>query len=133
MTQQASSAVTKNDGARQAAIAQGARRVIEPDVDVYENTDELLVVGDLPGASSETVEVRVENDTLTLEAKHAFGVDTAPALAREYEEVDYARSFRIPAGIDTSAVRAEARNGVVLVHLPKAAAAKPRKVEVRRA
>ena len=122
--------VTKN-GAAQAAAPQRARRIVAPDVDVYENADELLVVGDIPGASTETVDVRVENDTLTIEAKHAAPVDVAPALAREYEEVDYARSFRIPAGIDTANVRAEAKNGSVYVHLPKAAAAKPRKVAVR--
>jgi HSP20 family molecular chaperone IbpA len=132
MSQQETAAVFKNNGnAAQPARPQRARRVVAPDVDVYENAEELLVVGDLPGASTETVEVRVENDTLTLAAKHAYAADGGPALAREYEEVDYERSFRIPAGIDTGAVRAEAKNGAVLVHLPKAAAAKPRKIAVR--
>jgi HSP20 family protein len=130
MSQVDTQAVTKN-GARPGVAPPRARRVVNPDVDVYENADELLVVGDLPGASSDTVEIRVENDTLTLEAKHAAPVDVLPALAREYEEFDYARSFRIPAGIDTTAVHAEAKNGAVVVHLPKAAAAKPRKIAVK--
>src|SRR5258708_38701364 len=126
MSQTADETIAKTNGNKSART----RRVVQPEVDVYENADELLVVGDLPGASAETVEIRVENDTLTLEARHPAPPDGAPALAREYEEVDYARSFRIPAGIDTPNVRAEAKNGAVLVHLPKAAAAKPRKVAV---
>ncbi len=106
------------------------RRAVEPPVDVLENPDNVLVVADVPGASSETIELRIENDTLTLEAKRpAANQDTA--LAREYEDVDYARSFRIPAGIDTANITAEAKNGTVVVRLPKAAAAKTRKIEVR--
>jgi HSP20 family molecular chaperone IbpA len=132
MNQTESNAVTKSNG-HPAGVAQRPRRVVAPDVDVYESADELLVVGDLPGVSGENIEVRVENDTLTLEGKHASPLGTAPAVAREYEEVDYARSFRIPAGIDAAAVRAEAKNGAVLVHLPKAAGAKPRKIAVRAA
>jgi HSP20 family protein len=109
-----------------------ARRVVEPPVDVLESADNVLVIADIPGASIETVDIRVENDTLTLEAKRpSASQDAAPALAREYEEVDFARSFRIPAGIDTANITAEAKNGTVVVRLPKAAAAKTRKVDVR--
>jgi HSP20 family molecular chaperone IbpA len=97
-----------------------------------ESADNVLVVADIPGASIETVEVRVENDTLTLEAKRpSVSQDGAPALTREYEEVDFVRSFRIPAGIDTANITAEAKNGTVIVRLPKAAAAKTRKIDVR--
>jgi HSP20 family protein len=126
-----SSSVVANGTSNHAVEKQRRRRQASPEVDVYESAEELLVVGDLPGASSETIDVRVENDTLTLEARHASPVDGAPALAREYEEVDYVRSFRIPAGIDTGAVHAETKNGTVVVHLPKAATAKVRKVAVR--
>lgn len=109
-----------------------ARRAVEPPVDILESADNVLLVADVPGASVETVDVRVENDTLTLEAKRpSASQDAAPALTREYEEVDFARSFRIPAGIDTANITAEAKNGTVVVRLPKAAAAKTRKVDVR--
>jgi HSP20 family protein len=105
---------------------------LEPPVDVLESADNVLVVADIPGASAETIDVRVENDTLTLQAKRpANAQDSGPALAREYEEVDFARSFRIPAGIDTANITAEAKNGTVVVRLPKAAAAKTRKIDVR--
>ena len=107
-------------------------RSVAPLVDVFENADEVLVVADVPGVGVDAVDVRVENGTLTLEAKHP-GRETrsAPALAREYEELDRARSFRIPDGIDTSRITAEAKNGTLVVHLPKVAAVKPRKIEIR--
>jgi HSP20 family molecular chaperone IbpA len=104
--------------------------VAAPDVDVFENADEVLVVADIPGVPGEAVDIRVENDTLTIEARQGAPGE-APALAREYEPVDYARAFRIPAGIDGTGVRAEAKGGTVVVHLPKAAASKPRKIAVQ--
>jgi HSP20 family protein len=107
-------------------------RSVAPLVDVFENADEVLVVADVPGVAVDAVELRVENGVLTLEAKHP-GRDSrgTPALAREYEELDRARSFRIPDGIDTARISAQAKNGTLVVHLPKVAAVKPRKIDVR--
>jgi HSP20 family protein len=105
------------------------QRAVAPPVDVYENSDEVLLVADVPGVSGELVDVRVENGTLTLQARRPEEND-GTALAREYDVVDYARTFRIPAGIDTASISAEAKNGTLLVRLPKIAAVKPRKIAV---
>ncbi len=104
---------------------------VAPPVDVFENADELLIVADVPGVRADGIDLRFENDTLTLEAKRQPGGDESPALAREYDEVDFATRFRIPAGIDTAAITAETMNGTLVVRLPKAAAAKARKITVR--
>ncbi len=109
---------------------QSVQRAITPPVDVFENADEVLVVADVPGAASEHIDVRVENGILTLEARRAEE-GAAPAVAREYDAADYARTFRIPAGVDAANISAEAKNGTVLVRLPKIAAVKPRKIPVR--
>src|SRR5262249_44909268 len=107
------------------------RRSVYPPVDVFENADELLLIADIPGVTAAGIDVRVENDVLTLEAKRATPKDEPPALAREYEEVDFATRVRIPGGIDTANIAAEAKNGTLVVRLPKAAAAKARKIDVR--
>jgi len=107
-----------------------ARRAVAPPIDVFENPDELLVVADVPGVSGDGIDLRVENGILRLQAKRAAGSDASPALAREYEEVDYVTTFRIPAGIDAAAISAQTKNGTLHVHLPKAQASKPRKIEV---
>jgi len=107
------------------------RRAVAPPVDVFENADELLIVADVPGVSNDGIDLRVENDTLTLEARRAAVEKAPPALLREYDETDFSATFRIPAGIDTGAISAETRKGTLVVRLPKAAAAKSRTIVVR--
>jgi len=118
----------QNNGATQ--TKQYVQRAVAPPVDVFENADEVLLVADVPGVSNDQIDVRVENGTLTLQARRS-AENGGTALAREYEVVDFARTFRIPAGIDVANISAEAKNGTVLVRLPKVAAVKPRKVAVR--
>jgi len=95
-------------------------RTISPPVDVFENADEVLVVADVPGVRAQDVDVRVENGTLTLEAKRSSEPETT-----------FARSFRIPTGVDGANISAEAKNGTLLVRLPKVAAVKPRRITVQ--
>ncbi len=97
-------------------------RAITPPVDVFENADELLLVADVPGVPGSGIDVRVENGTLTLEAKRSAD-----------PEVEFARSFRIPPGVDVAGINAEVKNGTVVVRLPKVAAARARKIAVRSA
>ncbi len=92
--------------------AAGAAREATPLVDIFENDDEWIVVADVPGTSPEGVEVNVENSRLHLRAG------------------DYRRTFRVPGKVDSDKVTAEAKLGMVTVHLPKSDAAKPRKVPV---
>jgi HSP20 family protein len=107
------------------------RRAVSPPVDVFESAEDLLIIADVPGVPNGGIDLRVESGTLMLQAKHAARKDEHPALAREYDETtDFAATFRIPAGIDTTAISAEAKNGTLVVRLPKAAAAKPRKIAV---
>src|SRR5579859_4907093 len=87
-----------------------ARPRIAPPVDIFENADELLIVADVPGVASDAIELRIENGTLSLEARRAQGKEESPALAREYDEVDFAVTFRIPAWVDGAAVAAETKN-----------------------
>jgi HSP20 family molecular chaperone IbpA len=107
------------------------RRAIAPPVDVFENVDEVLLVADVPGVPSDGVDLRVDSGALTLAAKRPAPKENYPALAREFDEVDFAMTFRVPAGIDAAAISAETKNGTLVVRLPKAAAAKPRKIAVK--
>jgi HSP20 family protein len=110
------------------------RRLVAPAVDVFENDDELLIVADVPGTPGDGIDLRVENGTLRLEARRPAErteLEASPALVREYEEVDYVTTFRIPAAIDAAGIDAQTKNGTLFVKLPKAAAAKSRKIAVR--
>jgi HSP20 family molecular chaperone IbpA len=110
-------------------VAPRAHRAVAPAVDVFESADEILVIADVPGAPGDAIDVRVENDTLTIGTRRPAASDSR-ALAREYEEFDFTRTFRLPRGIDGVNVRAESKDGTLIIRLPKAAAAKPRKVPV---
>jgi HSP20 family molecular chaperone IbpA len=120
-------AMRENNGANGAVYG---RRAVAPPVDVFESADDLLIIADIAGVPSGGIDLRVENGTITLNAKHAPAKDELPALAREYDEVDFATTFRIPAGIETGAISAETKNGTLVVRLPKATTAKPRKIAV---
>jgi HSP20 family protein len=105
-------------------------RSVAPPVDVFESGNEILIVADIPGVPNDAVDIRVDHDTLTLEAKRRPD-HASPALAREYSERTFARAFRIPAGIDTANIQAEAKQGTLVVRLPKAAASKSRRIAVK--
>jgi len=106
--------------------------VYRPNVDLYENDRELLLVADLPGARAETIDVRYEDGTLTLSA-HVEPPDpsTRRYLLREYGVGDYQRSFRVDERIDATRIEGQYAEGVLTLRLPKVEAARPTQVPIR--
>lgn len=105
-------------------------RAVRPRVDVYENADEYLVLADLPGVKKEDVDVRFEAGELHVAAERGHVAAGAP-LAEEYRAAPFARAFAMPDGIDADKIDATLEKGVLRVRLPKLAAKRPRKIEVR--
>jgi HSP20 family molecular chaperone IbpA len=101
-----------------------------PRVDIYETDKELTLYADLPGVRSDDVELRYENGELMLHGRVQPRERQANVLLAEYEEGDFYRVFQISETIDPSAITAEFKNGVLLVHLPKAEQARPRQIKV---
>jgi HSP20 family molecular chaperone IbpA len=97
------------------------RRAVTPAVDLFESAEELVLVADVPGVRREAVQVRFERDQLTLEARRE---PEAP------DGFDYVRSFLLPGGIDPERIRAELRDGVLTVHLPRLDRLRPRTIGV---
>jgi HSP20 family molecular chaperone IbpA len=107
--------------------------VYTPPLDIHETPEGLVLEADLPGVAPEHLEVRVEQNVLTIYGKVAW--TQLPEGARLiYEEVrpgDYYRSFILSDEVDTDRIAADFSNGVLRLTLPKAAKARPRKIEVR--
>ena len=102
---------------------------MSPPVDIYENDDALVVVADLPGVDKNGVEVRVEDDVLTIRGMVAY--NPPPNLLRaEFGLVNFYRQFQLTDEVDQGKISAESKNGVLTVRLPKAEKAKPRQVKV---
>jgi HSP20 family protein len=103
-----------------------------PAVDIVETENELVVKADLPDLKLEDIDVRVENQTLTIKGERRFEEDAAE---KGYHRIErsyggFMRSFAVPNSVDTEKVSADYRNGVLTIKLPKKEAAKPRQVKV---
>jgi HSP20 family molecular chaperone IbpA len=110
---------------------QGVERpTLRPRVDVYENDAEYLVLADLPGVAGDAIDVRFEAGELHIEASRTLDAPGTP-LVEEYRGATFARTFAMPDGIDSEAIEAKLANGVLEVKLPKTAAKRPRRIEVR--
>jgi HSP20 family protein len=106
-----------------------------PVVDVREATDELVLQAELPGLRSEDVSVGVENGVLTISGEKKQQTEEGQE-GSDYHLVErrygrFERSFTLPRSVDAQKVQAEFANGVLTVTLPKAEAAKPRRIEVQ--
>jgi HSP20 family protein len=107
-------------------------RAFLPTTDIYETEDALTVVLEMPGVDRDNIEVNVENGVLTVEGKINFGkYEGLQPIYSEYNIGPYRRSFRLSSRVDQDNIRAELRDGVVSLVLPKAAEAKPRRIEVK--
>src|SRR5688572_10660155 len=107
-------------------------RYVTPPVDIYEIEEGLVVKADLPGVAKENMDIRVENNLLTIHAKAAHVAPGDPVY-REYGLVNFFRQFELNERVDQSKISAELKHGVLTLNLPKAEEAKPRKIEVKAA
>ena len=105
-------------------------RYIAPPVDIFETEDALVVVADLPGVKSEEVDIRVEDNILTIKGKADYS-PPAGILRGEFNLQGYYRQFQLSDEVDQSKISAESKNGVLSVHLPKAEKSKPRQIKVK--
>ncbi|MGQ4809202.1 hypothetical protein NKDENANG_02617 [Candidatus Entotheonellaceae bacterium PAL068K] len=103
---------------------------ITPPVDIYETSEELVVIADIPGVSPKDLDVCVNFNLLTIrgQARHTAA---HAAVYREYEPVDYVRQFEISDTVNLNDITAELKQGVLVLHVPKADAAKPRRIAVQ--
>ena len=102
-----------------------------PRFDIWENDDEMILYGDLPGVMPEGLGVRFENPVLTIHGKVSPRHDDIKFLHSEYGIGDFHRTFTIGEAIDTENISAELKNGVLTVHLPKNEKVKPHQIEVK--
>ena len=117
-------------------INNGAQRFFVPSLDVVERADAYVVSAELPGVDPATVDVSFENNTLTLSGtkqpsvvaqdKDELRVYTAERLSGAFE-----RAVRLPEYVEGDKIEATYTNGVLTITVPKAQAARARKVEIK--
>ena len=104
-----------------------------PAVDVQETDKEYLIKADLPDVKKEDVKVELLNGAVTIEGDRQLEKEEKGKkfhkIEREYGK--FLRRFSLPTEVDASKVQAEFKNGVLNVHLPKSATAKPMAIDVK--
>ncbi|MDI6698532.1 MAG: Hsp20/alpha crystallin family protein [Candidatus Saccharicenans sp.] len=103
-----------------------------PAVDIYETENELVLTAELPGVEEKDVEIKVEDNTLSLRGERKFEKETREENYHRIERAygSFYRSFSLPNYVDQEKISAEYENGLLKVHMPKKAEVKPRKVKI---
>lgn len=101
-----------------------------PSVDITENDDEFLIKAELPEVNKEDIDVNVDNGVLTLsgERKSESRDEKEHRVERFYGS--FSRSFSLPENVSSDAIRAESKDGMLYLHLPKSEQEKPKKIQV---
>ena len=114
-------------------FSESGSRPWTPAVDVFENENELVLKADLPEVDPKNVAIQIENGTLTLKGERRFEENkTGKAYHRiERGYGSFVRAFTLADTIDSEHVKADYKNGVLTITLPKKEIAKPRTVNVQ--
>jgi HSP20 family molecular chaperone IbpA len=104
-----------------------------PAVDLYETGDEVVIEVDLPGVDPGAIDLTVDGRVLTLrgEKPESGGGEGSGRSARERRFGAFLRQVMLPSEVDITAVKAQARNGVLTVRLPKSETARVRQVPIQ--
>jgi len=107
-------------------------RTWAPPVDIYEDSNNLVLKADLPGVDSKDVEIKVENGTLYLSGERKFEKEVKE---ENYHRVErsygaFSRSFSLPNSIDSDKVVAEYKDGQLILTMPKREESKPKTIKV---
>ena len=107
-------------------------RVFMPATDILETDQALTLTLEMPGVAKDRVDVRVENDVLTIEGRIDFAAyENLRPVYTEYNIGNYTRTFHLSSKIDQDGISASLKDGVMTLVLPKVERAQPRKIQVQ--
>jgi len=110
-----------------------SRRGVYPPVNLHESEEGFSLTAEIPGVTSEALEVSIEGTTVTLAGSRKpqhVATDETAVHRRERLNGTFRRAFQLPAEIDLDKARATHRNGVLTLDLPKSPALRPRQIPV---
>src|SRR6266849_4539714 len=103
-----------------------------PPVDIYETENELVLKADLPDFEEKDIDVRVEDNLVTIRGERKFEKDVNEDNYLRVERTygPFMRSFSLPNTVSSESIRAEYRNGVLTLTIPKREEAKPKQIKI---
>lgn len=123
--------IVHNQPETQIGASARAGAVYTPRFDIWETDNEFVLAGDLPGVTPENLDIQFENKELKIWGKVSPRNPEARLWNQEYGVGDYYRSFVLGDAVDAESIGAELKDGVLAIHLPKKAEARPRRIEVK--
>ena len=113
----------------QSFFSQPTQKSLTPFIDIYELEDSVIVLADMPGISIEGTDIAVVKNQLTIRGRCAGRGDGSP-LIRQCPRYDYYRAFKLSDAIDTQGIKAEMKDGVLTLTLPKKRTSQPVEVPI---
>ncbi|MCB9952901.1 MAG: Hsp20/alpha crystallin family protein [Planctomycetaceae bacterium] len=108
------------------------RWVRTPPIDIFETEQGLMLRADLPGVTTEGLELQIQDNRLTLFGRPSVSIPEVESLVhQEFESADFLRSFILSDDVDHEGITAKLQHGVLEVLLPRTSRAQPRKIEVQ--
>jgi HSP20 family protein len=103
-----------------------------PAVDIYEKGTDVVLKAELPGLDPKDVDIRIENNVLTLKGERKIEDEIKQENYHRVERSygSFTRSFTLPSTVDTTNVKADYKDGVLRITLPKREEAKPKQIQV---
>jgi HSP20 family protein len=103
-----------------------------PAVDIYETDDEVVVKAELPEVDQKDIDIQVENNTITLRGERKFNKETKKENFHRIERAygSFSRSFTLPGVIDQEKIRADYKDGILKISMPKREETKPKQIKV---
>src|ERR1700676_2354512 len=109
--------------------ARASESALRAPVDIFEDSENLVLIADMPGVSKDRLNVRVDGNTLLVEGNVQFDLpEKAEAVYADVRATAYRRSFVLSRELDTDKIQANLKDGVLTVKIPKRAALRPRKI-----
>jgi HSP20 family protein len=124
--------VAKTDGtASQQAREQFA---MQPPVDIFEDAHGIMVIAEMPGVSKDRLNIQTDRNSLTIEGDAVIDMpDGMQAVHADVQSTRYSRSFVLSPELETDAIDASLKDGVLTIRIPKRREFRPRRIEVRAA
>lgn len=108
------------------------RPLYRPLTDIVETEESVIVTAEMPGVGPDDVDITLENRVLTIRGRTPTNEHAGyRRVYTEYGDGDYERSFTLSEDIDRNRIKAEQKNGVLVLELPKAKEAQPKKIKVK--
>ena len=102
-----------------------------PPINVFQQGDDILVIIELPGIDKGALEVQAKDNTVRIYGKKAVSYPEGVSVHRRERSIGaFDRTLSIPVQIDPDAIRAEYREGILAIHLPRAERDKPRTIKI---